>query len=288
MKIKALLLAAAVCVAVIAGGCSQSDSNKNDSSSKASVSSETSDSSKEDSKKDDNSNKENSAQDSKDSSDKESSVPTGEAVDAAWFNDALFIGDSVTLKLSSYADTGDLGDAQFLCAGSLGYTNALWDIDHEDNVHPMYEGQQYTVDEGAKLIAPKKIFVMLGMNDIGLYGVDGAIESMKELTGKIKNNCPDSVIYIESVTPMIAGYSLGDLNNTSIAEFDEKLKTVCAENGFKYMDVASAVSDENGDLIYEYCSDIPTDDNPNGMGLHFTEEGCKAWADYLKANVNNA
>ena len=149
----------------------------------------------------------------------------------------------------------------------------------------MYNGQKYTIFDGVDMLHPKKIFVMMGMNDIGLYGVDDSIEAMKEVTSKLLEKCPDAVLYIESVTPMVSNSSLGDLNNTNIRAFDEKLKEVCQEKGYKYLDVYSAVSDENGDLIYEYCGDPPTDDNPNGMGLHFTDTGCKVWADYLKANV---
>lgn len=203
----------------------------------------------------------------------------GSPVDAAWFDDALFIGDSVTLKLSYYADYGSLGNAEFLCAGSLGYNNALWELNHPDNVHPSYNGVKYTVDEGARIINPNKIFIMLGMNDIGLYGVDGAIEGMKELTSRIEQKCPDADIYIESVTPMLEDMQLRSLNNRTIAEFDQKAAAVCEERGYCYLDIASAVEDEGGNLIYSYCSD------PTAMGLHFSDAGCAQWVDYLKNHV---
>ena len=132
----------------------------------------------------------------------------GSPVSSDWFDDALFIGDSVTLKLWYYSDNGSLGDAEFLCAGSLGYNNALWDLYHPDNVHPTLNGEKVTVDEGARIINPNKIFIMLGMNDIGLYGVDGAVDGMRELVRRIHNNCPDADIYIESVTPMLEDMQL--------------------------------------------------------------------------------
>ena len=207
--------------------------------------------------------------------------PTGTPVDSSWFDDALFIGDSVTLKLSYYADYGSLGNAQFLCAGSLGYGNALWDLYREGNVHPVYNGTKYTVPDGVKMIQPAKIFIMLGMNDIGLYGVNDSIENMKILTSKVEAACPSAEIYIESVTPMLQESQLRDLNNTSIAEFDSRLKTVCAEKGYHYLDIASAVEDGNGNLIYDYCSDA------SAMGLHFSDAGCYQWVNYLKNHVND-
>ena len=206
-------------------------------------------------------------------------TPAGEAVAAAWFDDALFIGDSVTLKLSYYADTGAVGEAAFLCAGSLGYNNCLWDIDREDNVHPVYEGVKYTIFDGAEMLQPKKMFVMLGMNDIGLYGVDGAAEAMEEVVDKLKERCPDTVIYIESVTPMLENMQLTDLNNTTIAQFNEKAKVIAEEKGCRWLNVASAMEDGSGNLVYEYCGD------PDAMGLHFSDTGCGVWVDYLKTHV---
>ncbi len=206
-------------------------------------------------------------------------VISGETVDASWFDDAVFVGDSVTLKLSYYADYGSLGNADFLCAGSLGYNNAQWGYDHPDNVHPVYNGIKYTVEDGAAMLQPKKIFIMLGMNDIGLYGVDGAVEGMKSLTAKIQQRCPDAVIYVQSVTPMLSYKQLSDLNNTTIAAFDQAIQPICQERGYIYLDVASAVNDGYGNLMEAYCSDA------TAMGLHFSDAGCEAWVNYLKSHV---
>lgn len=204
---------------------------------------------------------------------------SGETVDASWFDDAVFVGDSVTLKLSYYADYGSLGNADFLCAGSLGYNNAQWDYDHPDNVHPVYNGVKYTVEDGVAMLQPKKIFIMLGMNDIGMYGVDGAVEGMKSLTAKIAAQCPSAVIYVQSVTPMLQDMQPTDLNNTTIAAFDAAIQPICQERGYRYLDIASAVGDGYGNLLYEYCGD------PTAMGLHFSDAGCEVWVNYLKSHV---
>ena len=200
-------------------------------------------------------------------------------VGAVWFNDAVFVGDSVTLKLSYYAENGSLGDAAFLCAGSLGYNNALWDLNRSGNVHPTLYGRKYTVDEGVKASGKKKVFIMLGMNDVGLYGVDGAAEGMKTLTDRILAKSPDVQIYIQSVTPMLKNMQRSALNNRTIPQFNERLRQICAERGFVYLDVASAVKDSEGNLSPENCSD------PGAMGIHFTNTGCSKWVDYLKRHV---
>lgn len=250
-------LAAVICLMMLLFyGCSQSDESQSSDNSNTDVS--TSFSAGSDTKVSDNS-----------------------PVDAAWFDDAVFVGDSVTLKLSYYCDNNPdaLGNAQFFCAGSLGYTSALWDIDHENAVHPYYKGEVQLAENCAVVTGASKVFVMLGMNDVGLYGVDGAMESAEALIGKIKKNSPDAVIYIQSVTPILMGKESDSLNNEKIRAFNEELKEYCDKNGYKYLDIYGLLADENGYLPAEYCGDV------DAMGIHFNDVSCGMWVDYLKENV---
>ena len=272
MKMKAILLAAALITSVLFAGCSNNSAKPSESA----VSSE-SISQAESSIPSEVSSEESSEDTSADVSD--TSAEQGEGVDAHWFDDAEFIGDSVTLKLSYYADNGSLGDAKFLCGGSLGYNNCQMGIDEEGNVHPEYEGEKYTIFDGSAMLNPKKMFIMLGMNDIGLYGVDGAAEAMEVVLDKLKEKCPDTVIYVQSVTPMLENMQLTDLNNTTIAQFNEKAEKIANDKGCIYLNVASAFDDGSGNLVPEYCGD------PQAMGLHFSDEGCAVWVDYLKHHV---
>lgn len=271
-RIGILLIITALATAIIFSACgensSKTSSNKSESSTVKNSSSEVSKQASKDNE---------SSKDTSKTSEKSTESKTG--VEASWFDDAVFVGDSVTLKLSYYADNGSLGKAEFLCAGSLGYGAALQDIDADGNVHPTYEGEKYTVDDGIKMLGSKKVFIMFGMNDIGLYGIDDTIKNMKTLTSRIKEKSPDVEIYIQSVTPMLENMQLKDLNNKSIDEFNTKLKAEAEKLGYKYLDVASVMKDEKGNLISEYCSD------PEAMGIHFSDDGCKAWVEYLKQNV---
>ena len=202
-------------------------------------------------------------------------------VDAKWFDDAVLVGDSVTLKLSYYCESHPeaLGQAQFFCAGSLGYTNALWDIDREDAVHPYYKGATHLSEECAEQTGAKKVFVMLGMNDVGLYGADGALQSAKTLIANILKRTPDVLLYVQSTTPILQGHESGTFSNETIRTFNKSLEDYCKSTGYKYLDIHSQLVDEQGYLKPEYCSD------PDSQGIHFTDEACQIWVDYLKNNV---
>ena len=202
---------------------------------------------------------------------------------AEWFDDAVFVGDSVTVMLDLYCEPNPdaLGNAQFICAGSLGYTNAQWDLDAEGNVHPAYKGKNILAETCAKVTGASKVFIMLGMNDIGIYGADGAIEECKKFTKRLVAQSPDAKLYFQSVTPKMASHEDEVIYNELIRSFNKKLQSFCSENGYKYLDVYSAVCDENGALPEKYCGDP----EPEGQGIHFTTEACKIWVDYLKNNA---
>ena len=206
--------------------------------------------------------------------------------DAHWFDDAVFLGDSVTKMLDIYCadDPEALGDAKFVCAGSLGFTNAQWDIDAEDNVHPTYRGKTVLAENCAKETGANKGFIMLGMNDIGVYGLDGSMDACKSLVDKIRKNSPDVAIYIQSVTPKLSTHEDEVIYNELIRDFDAKLEEYCKENDFKYLDIYNVVCDGDGALRPEYCGD-PEPASEGGQGIHFTNEACRIWVEYLKNNV---
>lgn len=199
--------------------------------------------------------------------------PTARA-DAAYFNDVVFIGDSVTAKLMFYnIATTALGNAQWLASTSLGLHNAMWSIDNPDAVHPSYQGQKVTVPDGVALTKCKKVYLMLGVNDLSWNDTQGALSDLMTLTGNILAKSPDVTLVIQSVTPMYKETST--LTNRKIEEFNLAVSELCREKGWHFLDVASVLRDDRGFLPKDYCSD------PDSMGIHFTNVACQKWVEYL-------
>lgn len=207
-----------------------------------------------------------------------------EPVGWEWFDDAVFIGDSVSLKLKNYVTKQRqsapdfFGQAQFLTSGSLGSANALWEIS-DQSVHPSYQGTKMLLEEAVPLTGAKKVYLMLGMNDVGLYGVDDSVSNLDTLIQRIQAQAPDTSIYIQSATPICEGAEKKSLNNAALEEYNRKLSLLCEEKGYAFVDVASVMRDEHGFLVYDYCSD------PEGMGIHFTDKACDIWMEYLLADA---
>ena len=191
-------------------------------------------------------------------------------VDSAFFDDAVFVGDSVTLKLSYYAaSSGKLGQAQFLTRGSYSVAHAVM-----DTMLLTYQGKDMAVEDAISATGASKVFLMLGMNDIGLYGIDTTIENWGKLIDRIRKECPNVTIYIQSMTPIWTGGEKGDLNNTNMDTYNSKLKKFAEEKQVDFIDVAPYMKDSTGGIATRYCSD---------NYVHVTDLGAAAWIRVLKA-----
>ena len=202
-------------------------------------------------------------------------------VDKSFFDDAVFIGDSISVSLMYYQrQNGVLGKAQVYAASSLSAANALWEVSSR-SVHPSYGGKKTLVEDCVKYSGSKKLFIMLGMNDIGIYSHDKSIQNYKELIRRIKAKSPNIEVYIQSMTPMTSISTRADarLNNTAIKQYNKKLKAMAQEMGWHYIDMYKGLSDASGCLPTSYCGD------PVYMGIHLNNTGCAQWAKYLIENV---
>jgi len=201
--------------------------------------------------------------------------------DFSYFDDVVFVGDSVTLKLKLYVlnkrktEPNFMGKSQYLSAGSLGYSNSLWKVS-DKSVHPTYNGEKMLLEDSVKACGAKKIYIMLGINDIALYGISDTLSNAKTLLEKIKENSPGIQVFVQSVTPIFKTY--GGLSNEKVMEFDNKLAELCKENNYKFLDLFSVLKNENNALPKEYCSD------PEDKGIHFTDIACEKWIDFLLNN----
>lgn len=197
----------------------------------------------------------------------------------SFFDKAVFIGDSISLTLESYCGaSGALGNAQFLCAGSMSPSNML-----TGKILPEYpkgSGQKPPIEDSVATCGAKVVYVMLGMDNIA-YGLEKSTGDYVTILNNIMAKNPDVQIIVQSVTPMAeTSTSFTDkLNNDAINAFNAKMQEICQQNRWYYLNVAEKFKDENGFLILDYCSD------KTSMGMHFTYDGAKVWVNYLKYHI---
>lgn len=173
----------------------------------------------------------------------------------SFFADSVLVGDSVMMGYRNYCMRSQepfLKSLKFLASGSFSVHNALWPV-NDESVHPLYQGAQRPVWESISLMQAKKVFMFFGLNDLNM-GND-TIPCYQQVIGNIKQLSPDAQIHIISMTYTLKGKGKGKLNNDNIRAFNSQLRQLAADNGYGFIDMATALADTNGDLAAEYCSD---------------------------------
>lgn len=186
-----------------------------------------------------------------------------------FYSDAAFIGDSVSMMLRNRSSaTGDLPGALFLVRGSYSVGHAV-----NGTMLLTYQGAEMSPEDALAASGVKKVFIMLGMNDLNIYGVDGTIQNWGTLISRIRDKCPNIQIYIQSMSPVWTGKESGRLNNSTIDYYNTLLQSFAASNGCYFINVAPYLKDSTNGLATSYCSD---------SFVHLTYAGADAWIKVLK------
>jgi len=140
-----------------------------------------------------------------------------------------------------------------------------------------YRGGGYKPNTLLPQTGAKKVFFLLGMNDVGSYD-DGRYASLwSALVEEIRENAPEIRIFFQSVTPMVKSQPNSALTNARIDRYNELLRDFCEENDCCYVDVASSFKDDDGTLRGEICRD--------GY-VHLILDAGALWCDALKNPAN--
>ena len=194
-------------------------------------------------------------------------IGSGQVADS-YFDDAAFIGDSRTQGLQLY--TG-LPNATFYA------TQGLMVDTFFSKKFVKAGGGKITIPDAMKNQTFKKVYIMLGVNELGWAYEKVFIQKYGEVVDKVKELQPDAKIYVQSILPVTKAKSDGDAiyNNTKISRYNELIEQMCREKGVTYLHVADAVGLDNGALPAGSATD----------GVHLNREYCYKWQDYLKTHT---
>lgn len=176
---------------------------------------------------------------------------------AEYYEDSVFVGDSIMAGFRNYSAKSDtfVHDIDFLAVTSYSAGNALKPVNSK-NPHPLYQGKKYHLWDVLPLMDKKRVFILLGMNDLVVTGLEDSRDNYKELIDKIVETSPDIEIHIVSVTYKLQEAQVkGCLDNPNIDLYNSLLQEMADENGWGYIDLCTPISDGEGNLAQEYCSD---------------------------------
>lgn len=126
---------------------------------------------------------------------------------------------------------------------------------------------------------PAKIFLMIGINDLGRGRQPKAIvQDIRRIAERIRTESPTTKLYIESVLPMTP-YHHGPAHYVSkckqVPLINDGLKVMAKEMGLTYVDLYTAFVDDKGEMKKELTND----------GLHLMAPGYLLWKELITPYV---
>jgi len=198
-------------------------------------------------------------------------APEGEAVDKSYFADAAFVGDSRTDGFLIYSGIG---------GGKNLTSNGLSIFKLAEKKALTIGGKEYTLLEALALDTYGKVYLSLGVNELGVYDDEGFYRSYCEAIDAIRAVQPQAVIYIQGLIPLNEGQIAATtgrtyLTNEHLRVYNDLMRKTAQEKQVVFLDLYSHFVDENGELPEDGSRD----------GVHLTKPYCQQWLAYLQTHT---
>lgn len=204
------------------------------------------------------------------------------AVPDTYFDDALFIGDSRTVGLFEYCENLNQ-HATFYSKVSMtiyGFNKkefvSVPIIPAEGTDIPVEQlpTEKVTIEEALTRKQFGKIYIMLGLNELGSGTAESFTRSYGEVVNRIRELQPDAIIIIQGIMHVTHSKSSKDrvFKNSTINERNAMLSTLADGEHVFYIDMNEATDDENGALGHDLSFD----------NVHLKAKSYTLWYDYLK------
>lgn len=193
-------------------------------------------------------------------------VPEGGPVEDPYFDDVVFLGDSRTDGFRLYSG---LTHGTFLYATGATVESVFSKaVETPAGTMPLLDALK-TMDCG-------KIYLMLGVNELGWNGTDLFRTQSEKLLQRLREDHPDAELVIQSLLPVSAAKDAEGryVNNERINAYNQVWMELARTYDAAYLNVAETMTGEDGKLPEELCFD----------GVHLNPAGCRLWLDYLRTH----
>lgn len=196
-------------------------------------------------------------------------VPEAQPVDNSYFADAAFVGDSRTDGFYLYSGVG--------CGENL-TSNGLSIFRLKDKKVLKKGENSYTLLEALALKEYGKVYLSLGVNELGMNNDAGFYKAYCDAIDTIRSVQPNAVIYIQGLIPLnetviakAGGASY--LKNDRLQVYNSLMKQVAEEKRVAFLDLNPEFTDQT-------TGQLPEDASHDGV--HLRGSYCKLWLEYLK------
>lgn len=187
-----------------------------------------------------------------------------------YFDDAVFIGDSRIVGMNDYSG---LTNATFFAKTGLTVYNLLDD----EFVKDPKSGKNVSVSYMMQHNTYGKIYLMVGINELGTGGTQRFQDAYKEVLKKFRKWQPDAVIYVQSIMGVSPKKDKTDpvFNNTNIRDKNYAISKLTDGIHIFYLNIQEIYEDKNHNLV----QDLTFDD------VHLYAQHYDKWVKYLKTHA---
>lgn len=199
------------------------------------------------------------------------SEPVYMTVEDDYFSDAVFIGDSRTVGMYEYGGLEEI--ATFYASTGL----TIYKIFDSAIVEVPGQRQKITIEEALGQNQFKKIYLMIGINEMGTGTVDTFVAKYQEVVEHLLELQPEAIVYIQGILKVTTERSnQGDyITNEGIVARNEALSQLADNVRVFYLDANPTICDNTGGLEPSYTFD----------GVHLKAKYVEIWKDYLKTHA---
>lgn len=192
-------------------------------------------------------------------------------VDDSYFDDAVFIGDSRTVGMYEYS--GLEQTSTFYASTGL----TIYKMFDSAIVSVPGQKKKITVEEALSEKQFAKIYLMIGINEMGTGTVESFMKAYGEAVQHLQQLQPDAVIYLQAIMKVTTERSgQGDyITNEGIEARNEEIAKLADDEKIFYLDVNPLICDETGGMVASYTYD----------GVHLKAQYIPIWLDFLKQHA---
>jgi len=201
----------------------------------------------------------------------ESAEPAWCSVEDFYFEDAVFIGDSRTVGMFEYGGLEEI--TTFYASKGL----SVYDVFDKKIVEVPGQKKKITVEEALQQNSFSKIYLMLGLNEMGTGTTETFLAKYGEVLTHLQELQPNAIIYVQAIMKLTTERSgKGDqFHNPGIEERNAGLSQFADNERIFFLDVNPLICDETGGMIEEYTYD----------GIHLKAKYMEIWKAYLKEHA---
>ena len=198
----------------------------------------------------------------------------------SYYDGSVFVGDSITRQLRVFVlekqetEPDFLKNARFLVTQSYFLYTASRKYLQKNANNLIYRGEEMPLCEIIGQMKPKRVLILLGVNDYVGEKIEKGIGWCERIVDLIAETSPDTQVIFESLTPVTPKFCRKKDYRTMWDEYNAALEEMCRRRGAGYIDIATPLKDADGYLREDYSSDGE---------YHLKGVGLQLWLDTLAA-----